>query len=167
MPRAIFLALLSAAAAIKYPPGWCKDVSSPEACAKLVQDGSCAKSKTRPMCPLSCGLEDPSKSYTCTVDVANGGCRDLRSAKSCKKLLKKPNSDKGCTNEDGVPTQKGSDCRRTCELYGCTAPPCADEKSEKKCRTYRKKGECTYDESGAVTAKGEKCRATCSLCDNP
>ena len=66
-----------------------------------------------------------------------------------------------------MPTQKGSDCRRTCELYGCTAPPCADEKSEKKCRTYRKKGECTYDESGAVTAKGEKCRATCSLCDNP
>ena len=84
MPRAIFLALLGAAAAIKYPPDWCKDVSSPEGCAKLVQDGSCAKSKTRQMCPLSCGLEDlgssKPKSYTCTVDVANGGCRDLRSA---------------------------------------------------------------------------------------
>ena len=63
--------MLGAAAAIKYPPDWCKDVSSPEGCAKLVQDGSCAKSKTRQMCPLSCGLEDPSKSYTCTVDVAN------------------------------------------------------------------------------------------------
>ena len=34
-----------------------------------------------------------------------------------------------------MPTQKGSDCRRTCELYGCTAPPCADEKSEKKAET--------------------------------
>ena len=85
MPRAFFLALLGAAAAIKYPPDWCKDVSSPEACAKLgvSTKSSCAKSKTRQMCPLSCGLEDPSKSYTCTVDVANGGCRDLRSAKSC------------------------------------------------------------------------------------